>query len=172
MGLFSYYKEEAQEPLIKTIEKEQDNPSSFSSSAPKEEVKKKLLKPNKGNGLDMENYSWVQSLEEVTINIQLPRGESENYFTVTIENSNSLKVGRHLQPFIIDGQLFKEIKADKWSWCFSSKEEICFILPKKNKNWWKSLLKDGPEIDTHNFENKWRILTQRVLQPWKRCIFG
>nr|XP_016444389.1 PREDICTED: protein BOBBER 2-like [Nicotiana tabacum] len=170
MGIFSYYKEEAQEPLIKSIEKAQDNSSS--SSPKEEEEKNKLIIPNKANGLDMENYTWGQSLEEVTINIKLPRGESENYFTVAIENSNSLKVGRHLQPFIIDGQLFKEIKADKWSWYFSSKEEICIILPKKNKNWWKSLLKGGPEIDTQNFEDKWRILTGKLWQPWKRCIFG
>ncbi|XP_060180788.1 protein BOBBER 2-like [Lycium barbarum] len=149
MEILSHYKKEAQEPLIK----------------------KNLLKPNKANGLDMDNYSWGQSLENVTINIPLPRGESVNYFTVAIENSNSLKVGRHLEPLIIDGLLFKKIKADEWSWYFSDKNEICISLPKRNRKWWKSLLKGDPEIDTQNFESKWRIFTSKLWQPVEKLYF-
>ncbi|PHT85313.1 hypothetical protein T459_07419 [Capsicum annuum] len=153
MGIFSYYKEEAQEKL--------------------------LVEPNKANGHDMANYSWGQTLEEVTITIPLPHGASvknSSYFSISIENSNYIKVGKHLQPLIINGQLYKKIKADEWKWsCIShvKKDEICIVLPKEKNVWWKSLFKDGPQIDTQKFEgNKWWILIPKLWENWKRYIFG
>ena len=57
--------------------------------------------PNKGNGLDMENYSWVQSLQEVTINIPVPRGTKSRFIACEIKK-NHLKVGLKGQPPVLD----------------------------------------------------------------------
>lgn len=81
MAILSDYQEENQEQTINPIEKEQENYSNLapkeegnSYSTTKEEEVNKKLKPNESNGLDMENYSWGQSLQEVTINVPVPPG--------------------------------------------------------------------------------------------------
>ncbi|KAK4357610.1 hypothetical protein RND71_023220 [Anisodus tanguticus] len=100
MAILSDYAEENQEQLIKPIvEKQEEN---------------KKLKSKKSNGLDMENYSWGQSLQEVTINVPVPH-----------------------------------VKADECYWSLEDQKEISVLLTKQNKSdWWKSLFKGGPEIDT------------------------
>lgn len=101
--LSDYQEEENQEQIIKPIEKVEENSSTNSNSAPKEDENSSLvtkeeeenknsapkedenststpkeenkkLNPNKSNGFDMENYSWGQSLQEVTINVPVPPG--------------------------------------------------------------------------------------------------
>lgn len=57
--------------------------------------------PNKGNGLDMDNYSWVQSLQEVTITIPVPPGTKARFIECDIKK-NHLKVGLKGQPPVID----------------------------------------------------------------------
>ena len=60
-----------------------------------------LSAPNKGNGLDMDSYSWVQTLQEVTINVPVPPGTKSRFITCEIKK-NHLKVGLKGQPPIID----------------------------------------------------------------------
>ncbi|OIT31926.1 PREDICTED: protein BOBBER 2-like [Nicotiana attenuata] len=158
MAILSDYTEENQEQPMKSIEKKQEKSSSSapkeeenSSSPPKEEENKKL-KPNKSNGLDMENYSWGQSLQEVTINVPVPPGTKSRFLVVEIKN-NSLKVGLKGQLLIIDGEYFKSVKADECYWSLEDQKEISILLTKQNKSdWWKSLFKGGPEIDTQKVE--------------------
>lgn len=57
--------------------------------------------PNKGNGLDLDNYSWVQSLQEVTVNIPVPPGTKSRFISCEIKK-NRLKFGLKGQPPIID----------------------------------------------------------------------
>lgn len=57
--------------------------------------------PNKANGLDLDKYSWGQSLQEVTINIPVPPGTKSRLIACEIKK-NHLKVGLKGQPPIID----------------------------------------------------------------------
>lgn len=61
--------------------------------------------PNKGNGLDLENYSWNQSLQEVNVNIPVPHGTKSRFIVCDI-SKNRLKVGLKGQPPIIDVSVF------------------------------------------------------------------
>ncbi|KAE8055780.1 hypothetical protein FH972_012602 [Carpinus fangiana] len=126
-----------------------------------EKEKQKKLVPNTGNGfdmenyswgngLDMENYSWGQSLQEVTINVPVPPGTKFSTVKFNIK-TNYLKIGLKGQPPIIDGELYKAVK-DNDRFCFWSSEDRREITVKMSKReqteWWKSLLKGGPEINT------------------------
>ena len=62
--------------------------------------------PNKGNGLDLENYSWVQSLQEVTVNVPVPPGTKSRFIVCDVKK-NHLKVGLKGQPPIIDVCFFE-----------------------------------------------------------------
>ncbi|KAF5477881.1 hypothetical protein F2P56_004489 [Juglans regia] len=116
------------------------------------EKEKKQLVPNHGNGLDMENYSWGQSLQEVTINVPVPHGTKSSLVLCEIKN-NSLKIGLKGQPPIIDGGLYKPVKADDCFWSLEDQKSISVLMSKRDQiDWWKSLLKSGPEIDTQKVE--------------------
>lgn len=57
--------------------------------------------PNKGNGTDLENYSWVQTLQEVTVNVPVPTGTKARSVVCEIKK-NHLKLGIKGQDPIID----------------------------------------------------------------------
>ncbi|XP_057464047.1 protein BOBBER 1 isoform X2 [Actinidia eriantha] len=108
--------------------------------------------PNKGNGLDMDSYSWVQTLQEVTINVPVPPGTKSRFITCEIKK-NHLKVGLKGQPPIIDGELCQSIKVDDSFWSLEDQKSISVLLTKQNQmEWWKCLVKGGPEIDTQKVE--------------------
>ena len=62
--------------------------------------------PNNGNGLDMENYCWTQTLQEVNINVPVPKGTKSRFVVCEIKK-NHLKVGLKGQPPVIDVCLFE-----------------------------------------------------------------
>lgn len=57
--------------------------------------------PNKGNGLDLEKYSWTQTLQEVSVTVPVPPGTKSRFIACDIKK-NHLKVGLKGQPPIID----------------------------------------------------------------------
>ncbi|OMO93439.1 HSP20-like chaperone [Corchorus olitorius] len=117
-----------------------------------EEKKNKKLTPNKANGLDMEDHSWGQSLQEVTINIPVPQGTKSRDVLCEIK-MKSLKVGLKGQNPIIEGELFESVKPNDSYWVIEDQKVISVLLTKCDKTtWWKSLVKGGPEIDTQKAE--------------------
>lgn len=124
--------------------------SSSDSKPEKEESNRRV--PNKGNGLDMDNYSWTQSLQEVTINIPVPEGTKSKFVACEIKK-NHLKVGLKGQPPILDGDFFQTVKVDDCFWSIEDSKFISILLTKQNQmEWWKYLVKGEPEIDTQKVE--------------------
>jgi len=113
-----------------------------------DEKDKGKLKPNSGNGCDLANYKWTQTLAEielrVPLNINLKSGD------VKIElKKRHLKVGLKNQPPIIDAETFNEIKVEESTWVLEDRRVICITLEKVNKmEWWNRLVMTDPEINT------------------------
>ncbi|KAI8030307.1 Protein BOBBER 1 [Camellia lanceoleosa] len=108
--------------------------------------------PNKGKGLDLNNYSWVQSVQEVTINIPVPPGTKSRFIACEIKK-NHLKVGLKGHPPIIDGKLFQSVKVEDCIWSLEDQKSISVLLTKQNQmEWWKCRVKGGPELDTQKVE--------------------
>ncbi|PWA34958.1 HSP20-like chaperones superfamily protein [Artemisia annua] len=122
-----------------------------------EEVKedddnKGLRAPNKGNGQDMEKYSWVQSLQEVTVTVPIPQGTKSRFIACDIKK-NHLKVGLKGQPPILEGDFYKPVKVDDCFWSLEDQNAISILLTKQDQmEWWKCLVKGEPEIDTQKVE--------------------
>ena len=68
-----------------------------------------FVAPNKGNGYDLENYSWVQTLQEVTVNVPVPSGTKARSVVCEIKK-NRLKLGLKGQDPIIDCVSYKLFK--------------------------------------------------------------
>ncbi|XP_068630254.1 nuclear migration protein nudC isoform X2 [Battus philenor] len=124
-------------------EKEVDNPDD--EDDPKEKGK---LKPNAGNGCDLENYRWTQTLEEVELRVPLRQVLRPRDLTVII-NKRHLKLGIKGQPLIIDGELDADVKVEESTWVLQDGRNLLVNLEKVNKmNWWSRLVTTDPEIST------------------------
>ncbi|GLT75150.1 hypothetical protein SLA2020_468970 [Shorea laevis] len=138
------------------------------------EVETGLRVPNNGNGLDLEKYSWTQTLQEVTVNVPIPKGTKSRSVVCDIKK-NHLKVGLKGQPPIIDGGLYKPIKADDCYWSIEDESSLSILLTKHDQmEWWKSLVKGDPEIDTQKVEpenSKLADLDPETRQTVEKMMF-
>ncbi|RAL46969.1 hypothetical protein DM860_016603 [Cuscuta australis] len=118
----------------------------------KEENKNGPRAPNRGNGLDMDNYCWTQTLQEVNVTVPVPPGTKSRFIICEIKK-NHLKVGVKGQPPVIDAELYKPVKVDDCFWSLEDQKSISVLLTKfDNMEWWKYLVKGEPEIDTQKVE--------------------
>lgn len=154
MAIVSDFEEEQNDTQTQT--KATKPPSQSSSKVKVEEDKggkgSKLV-PNKGNGLDLDKYSWTQSLQEVNIVIPVPAGTKSKDVVYEVKMGH-LKVGLKGQPApIIDGDLFHKINPGECFWSIEDQCAVSVMLTKKDQSeWWKSLVKGDPEIDTQKVE--------------------
>ncbi|KAJ8558118.1 hypothetical protein K7X08_004884 [Anisodus acutangulus] len=117
-----------------------------------DEVKEDNKAPNIGNGLDQDNYSWGQTLQEVNLNIPVPQGTKSRFIVCDIKK-NHLTVGLKGQPPIIDGELYRPIKVEDCFWSLEDQKSISVLLTKKDQmDWWKCVVKGEPELDTQKVE--------------------
>ncbi|KAF5442280.1 hypothetical protein F2P56_034954 [Juglans regia] len=138
------------------------------------EEKSGVRAPNRGNGLDLEKYSWTQSLQEVTVNVPVPTGTKARFVVCDIKK-NHLKVGLKGLPPIIDGELYQPIKPDDCYWSIEDQNAISILLTKHNQmEWWKAVVKGDPEIDTQKVEpesSKLSDLDPETRQTVEKMMF-
>ena len=145
--------DEEAEKFMKEQEKSAENGDSSKKPQKNEdddedEDAKGKMKPNSGNGADLDNYSWVQKLEEVELKVPLPvpcKGKD-----VIVEmKKNKLKVQLKGHEPIIDGELEKEIKVEDSTWTLPDRRTLLVNMEKVNQmEWWSRLVKTDPEINT------------------------
>ncbi|CAG9533952.1 unnamed protein product [Cercopithifilaria johnstoni] len=164
-------KEEAEmnEPRIREItdeeaaELEKMKNGSVKTSTPEENGKNKdgeeeeedpedkgKLKPNAGNGCDLEKYQWIQTLSEVEVRIPLKVGFLLKAKDVVVEfGKEKLKVGLKGHEPIINGSLRAAIKVESATWVLEDRKTIVLTLEKVNgMEWWNRLMTTDPEINT------------------------
>ncbi|KAJ3700581.1 hypothetical protein LUZ61_004286 [Rhynchospora tenuis] len=131
-------------------------------------------KPNAGNGLDLEKYSWTQTLQEVTITVPVPPGTKSRFVSCDIKR-NHLKVGLKGQPAVLEGELYNAVKVDDCFWSIEDGKSISILLTKHNQmEWWKTVVKGEPEVDTQKVEpenSKLSDLDPETRQTVEKMMF-
>ncbi|KAK0182519.1 hypothetical protein PV327_000655 [Microctonus hyperodae] len=111
---------------------------------------KDKLSPNSGNGADMPNYKWSQTLQEIELKVPLKVN-----FTVRPKDVTVVITKKHLtcgvkgQTPIIDGDFPYEVKIEESTWVIEDNKVLVVNLEKVNKmQWWPHIVTTDPEIST------------------------
>lgn len=115
-----------------------------------DEQDKGKLMPNAGNGADLENYRWTQTLQELEIRVPLKTTFNVKPRDLVVDLSKMhLKIGLKGHEPIVDGELEHEIKIEESTWVIEDGKTLFLTVEKVNKmEWWSKLLATDPEIAT------------------------
>lgn len=139
---------------VQEAKKDDENKASKSDETKKDkdeeedEDEKGKMKPNSGNGADLPNYKWTQTLEEIELRVPLPIAVKSRDCVVQLEKK-FLKLGLKGHPLIIDAELESDIKVEESAWVLEDKRTLVLNIEKINRmSWWSRLVKTDPEINT------------------------
>lgn len=115
-----------------------------------DEADKGKMKPNTGNGADLDKYKWVQTLSELDLRIPTGFAKPLKSRDIKVEfKKKRLYVGLKGHAPIIDDELYNQIKIEECLWTLNDGKMIEIHLEKINQmEWWNKLVLSDPEINT------------------------
>ncbi|XP_026805251.1 nuclear migration protein nudC [Rhopalosiphum maidis] len=125
--------------LSQPIEEDEDDPK-----------EKGKLKPNAGNGCDLPNYRWTQTLSDIELKIPSKAAFKLRPRDVIVNlKKKHIFVGIKGQPPILDDELQHEIKLEETTWLLEDGKTFLINIEKVNKmEWWSKLVVSDTDIST------------------------
>mgnify|MGYP001053268729 FL=1 len=109
------------------------------------------------NGDTCDNYSWSQSINEVTMQIPIPEGTSSKQIQIVIKAKHLYVALKGNETPLIDGDLQERVKIDDSFWSVEDKKYINITFEKAYEAIWKTVIVGDKEIDPKTVDNSKRI---------------
>lgn len=108
------------------------------------------LKPNLGNGANLDSYVWNQTLQDLEIRIPFGvEGKLKSKDVVVEIKKDAIKVGLKGKALVLNGKLHKSVQPDESTWTLVDGKLLQIVLEKVNKmEWWSCVVDGEPEINT------------------------
>jgi len=144
--------DEEAEKIIKEKSQPKQDPTPAEAKTEQEEEEdeedKGKMKPNAGNGADMEHYQWTQTLQELEVKIPFKLPKLKGRDVVCTLTKNKISVGLRNQPPVLEGEFPAGIKEEESFWTLNTGTISINIEKVDQMAWWDHLIITDPKINT------------------------
>ncbi|CAI5703019.1 hypothetical protein KXD40_003998 [Peronospora effusa] len=108
-----------------------------------------------GNGGRAGTFTWTQTLEEVSIQMELVQGTQAKDLDCRITSTHLyVALKSNTTKPLLEGEFPEQIRVDESIWSLESNHTLLILLEKTKPTWWASALKGEPEIDTNQVDSR------------------
>lgn len=115
-----------------------------------EEMRRKMKHISTWNGAITDKYYWSQSLQEVTMEVEVGDCKASQVKVEITATRLTVKRGEETQ---LMGKLHEKVLPEESIWHLEDGHQVIISLQKSRENWWKCVLEGDPEIDTTKVES-------------------
>jgi len=109
-----------------------------------------------GHGGVTDKYYWTQTIDEVTVYVDLPPGTKSKDLDVQIKRSSLRVKMKSEQAPMLEGE-FPHTASGDCIWTLEDHRTLIMTLEKEQKTWWRSVLKGDQEIDAQKVDSTSKV---------------
>lgn len=129
-------------------------PEAAEGGALPEQTRKMMRHISTWNGSVTDKYHWSQSLQEVTVEIEV---EPSRAADIKVDITATRLTVKCKGNTVLEGKLHDRVVTDQTLWHLESEKFVVLSMEKQRETWWKCVLEGDEEIDTTKVESTRKI---------------
>lgn len=119
-----------------------------------ESTRKMMKHISTWNGAITDKYYWSQSLEEVTMEVEVEECRAKDMQVNITATRLSIKCKGKT---VLEGKLHEKVNTEETVWHLDNSRQVVISMEKQRSTWWKCVLEGDQEIDTSKVESTRKV---------------